>query len=59
MGRDDWYRNRAWSPEIETELNRRIARSRHAWNKWQYFSIQAGTLARNWHSAVCEDSKEE
>jgi tetratricopeptide (TPR) repeat protein len=47
MGRDDWYRNRAWTPEIEAAFGARLARSRNDRGRAQYLRIQAACLAES------------
>jgi len=45
VSRDDWYRNKAWSADIEAAFLTKLARSRSS--KPQYLVIQAGYLAEN------------
>lgn len=45
MGRDDWFRNTTWTPEIATAFFQRLARSRGPDRKAQYLRIQALHLA--------------
>lgn len=42
MRDEDWYRNRIWSSEIESEFNARLARAK---DKGQYLRIQASYIA--------------
>jgi tetratricopeptide (TPR) repeat protein len=44
MASDDWYRNTAWSNDIEADFEARLKRSRGAFNKAQYLRIQASYL---------------
>ena len=45
MGREDWYRNTEWNPEIEQEFHSRLKRSRS--QRDQNLVIQALTLAKH------------
>lgn len=42
MGRDDWYRNTAWSQEVERTFRTKLAKSR---DKRQHLRLQAHLLA--------------
>ena len=44
MAAEDWYRNKNWNNEIETEFESQLKRSRGAFNKAQYLRIQASYL---------------
>lgn len=44
MANDDWYRNKTWCNEVETNFEARLKRSRGAFNKAQYLRIQASYL---------------
>jgi tetratricopeptide (TPR) repeat protein len=43
--RDDWFRNEQWSPDIEANFNRKLARTRGQGP--QYLCIQANILAQS------------
>jgi len=43
-GREDWYRNENWSPEIEKQFNEKLKRTRSQGP--QYLCIQANILAK-------------
>lgn len=45
MARDEWFRNRTWSPSIEAQFLARLSRSRSAQHRAQYLRIQAIELA--------------
>jgi len=45
MGREDWYRSTTWTDEIRDAFEARLRRSRGAFHKAQYLTIQAGCLA--------------
>jgi hypothetical protein len=44
MGKQDWYRNLTWTPEIRAQFFARLKRSRNVFHKAQYIRIQAYTL---------------
>lgn len=44
MSREDWYRNKDWSKEVEAQFFAKLKRARR---KEQYLRIQATTIARN------------
>lgn len=44
VSRDDWYRSRSWSAEVEAAFYARLRRSRTDFNKAQYLRIQASYL---------------
>ncbi len=44
MSNQNWYRNTAWTPEIQSSFFARLERSRSNYNKAQYLRIQAYTL---------------
>ena len=49
---EDWYRNRDWTPEIETAFEQRIARSRA--QKAQHLMLQGQALIAN-HPGIAVD----
>ena len=44
MGREDWYRNTDWNPEIATQF---LAKLKRASNKGEYLRIQAYCLTKS------------
>jgi tetratricopeptide (TPR) repeat protein len=44
MATDNWYLNKTWNNEIETNFELRLKRSRYSYNKAQYLRIQATCL---------------
>ena len=44
MAIDDWYRNKTWDSNIETDFEARLKRSRGGYSKAQYLRIQASYL---------------
>lgn len=44
MGREDWYRNKTWNPEIAAAFEARLKRSRSEFAKAQYLRIQGDCL---------------
>ncbi len=47
MKKNDWYRNREWTAEIEKDFTKRLSRVRSRYNAAQYVRIQACYLEEN------------
>lgn len=59
MGREDWYRNETWTPEVQAAFRARFERRRGSFHKAQYLRIQAYYLAKTGLHQVAVDLLDE
>jgi tetratricopeptide (TPR) repeat protein len=50
--KEDWFRSKTWSAQIEAEFEKRLKRSKTRYNKAQYLKIQGLTLLSSSEDAV-------